>query len=565
MGAKEANLITSVSSIHESGYQRSDEEKNMPYKEKGNESISETSLDPALGPDTLARGLKSRHLSLIALGGSIGTGLFLGSGLILATCGPASFLIAFIIMSFVVYNVMEYFAEIVLFRPIPGNGPIAFVNDYLSPSFGFAVGYNYWYSFSILIGAEVTAAAMLIQYWTDAVPVAAWITILLAVIIILNFLPVKFYGETEYCLVLIKVIVLIILIITGLVIMLGGAPNHDRLGFRYWKGGLAFAEHLTGGSTGRFLGFWTAIIKSGFSFICGPELISTAIGETVGPRQNGSKAARRFIYRLIFFYVVGSLIIGVIVSSTNPRLIGDGYDASASPFVIGIQNAGIHVLNHIINAAILTSATSAGNSFLYSSSRMLFSMAERGNAPKIFAKVNKYGVPYYSVAVSSAFGLLAYLNVSSSSATVFTWLSNLSTISGFIGWATVGVAYIRWRKAVVLNGLMDRLPYRSKLLPFGAYFVVIFLSIIIITNGYAVFFDFNIGDFLAAYITLPIVVVLYFGHVIYTRMVLGDTDWVIPVENIDLITHLDEIEQEELDYVVPVPKNFLERIWFWIC
>ncbi|KAK6887204.1 putative proline-specific permease put4, partial [Candida tropicalis] len=180
--------------------------------------------------------------------------------------------------------------------------------------------------------------------------------------------------------------------------MLGGAPNHDRLGFRYWKDGFAFSQYLVSGSTGRFLGFWTAIIKSGFSFITGPELISTAIGETVGPRQNGSKAARRFIYRLIFFYIMGSMIIGVIVRSDNPRLIGSGYDASASPFVIGIQNAGISALDHVINAAILSSATSAGNSFLYSSSRMLFSMAERGNAPKIFAKVNKYGVPYYSVA-----------------------------------------------------------------------------------------------------------------------------------------------------------------------
>ncbi|RCK63223.1 putative proline-specific permease put4 [Candida viswanathii] len=565
MSAKETNLLTSISPTNDSGSQALNDEKNIKFVEKSGEHISQSSYDTNNNKDTLARGLKSRHLSLIALGGSIGTGLFLGSGLILATCGPASFLIAFIIMSFVVYNVMEYFAEIVLFLPVPGNGPIAFVNDYVSPSFGFAVGYNYWYAFSILVAAEVTAAAMLIEYWTTAVPIVVWITILLGFIVALNFLPVKFYGETEYCLVLIKVVVLIILIITGLVIMLGGGPNGDRLGFRYWKDGLAFSQYLVSGSTGRFLGVWTAVIRSGFSFITGPELISTAIGETVGPRQNGSKAARRFIYRLIFFYVAGSLIIGVIVSSNDPRLIGSGYDASASPFVIGIQNAGIPVLNHIINAAILSSATSAGNSFLYSSSRMLFSMAERGNAPKIFAKVNKHGVPYWAVGASSAFGLLAYLNVSSSSANVFTWLSNLSTISGFLGWIMVGFAYLRWRKAVVLNGLMDRLPYRSILLPYGAYFVIIFLSLVVITNGYAVFFKFDIGDFIAAYITLPIVIVLYFGHVIYQRMVHKDTNWLIPIEKIDLITHLDEIEEEEIDYVVPVPKNFWERIWYWVC
>ncbi|RCK63522.1 putative proline-specific permease put4 [Candida viswanathii] len=560
MGAKEAAVI----SLHQSDLPPSSNQNSINH-EKSEIQVSESHLDLRPAQETLARGLKSRHLSLIALGGSIGTGLFLGSGLIIATCGPAAFLIAYIIMSIVVYNVMEFFAEMVLFLPMPGIGPISFVNEYLSPSFGFASGYNFWYSFSILVGTEITAAAMLIQYWTTSVPIAVWITILLVFIVVLNFLPVKFYGETEYILVIVKIVILVILIITGLVIMLGGGPNHDRLGFRYWKNCLAFHEHLTGGDTGKFLAVWTAIIRSGFSFIAGPELITTAIGETVGPRQNGSKASRRFIYRLIFFYITSAVILGAIVDSRDPKLIGSGYDASTSPFVVGIQNAGIHVLNHITNAAILSSAVSAGNSFIYSSSRMLFSMAQRGTAPKVFTTVNRFGVPYYSVAVSSAFGLLAYLNVSKSSATVFTWLSNLSTISGFIGWVVVAFSYLRWRKAIALNGLMDRLPYKSRLLPYGAYFVIFFLLIVIITNGYAVFFDFTAGDFLAAYITLPIVVALYFGHVMYSLVVHKLVQWVIPLEQIDLVTHLDAIEQEEMDYAKPVPKNIFQKFWLWIC
>ncbi|KAL6450879.1 put4 Probable proline-specific permease put4 [Candida maltosa Xu316] len=547
---KVAEYITSITS--KDSKRLSSEEKRIGSADNldDNDDVASvsSSIDPT-GVTKLHRGLKSRHMQLIALGGSIGTGLFLGSGMILATSGPA------------IYFVMEYFAEMALFLPVPGNGPIAYVNDFLSPSFGFAIGWNYWYAFSILIGAEVTAAAMLIEYWTTKVNVGVWITILLLLIIALNCVSVKVYGEMEANFVLIKVFVLLILIIVGIVIFFGGGPTHDRLGFRYWKID-PFKEHLVGGSTGRFLGFWTGVIKSGFSFITGPELITTAIGEAKNPRHTGKKAAKRFIYRLIFFYVVGSLVIGVIVASNDTRL--GGSDVSASPFVIGIQNAGIPVLNHIINAAILTSATSAGNSFLYSSSRMLFSMAERGKAPKIFTTTNRAGIPYYAVAASSAFGFLGYLNVSKGSAVVFTWLSNLSTISGFIGWVTVGYAYLRWRKVIAYNGLNERLPYRSRVLPFGTYFVIIFLSILILTNGYAVFFDFNAGDFLAAYITLPIVALLYFGHVLYERIYHGNTNWLTPIEQIEITAHLDAIEQEDADYEKPVPKNVFQRVWFWI-
>ncbi|EMG49968.1 put4 Probable proline-specific permease put4 [Candida maltosa Xu316] len=534
--------------------------------EKGERILSrENSNESAttFQPETLERGLKSRHSQLIALGGAIGTGLFVGSGIALTTCGPASLFLSYLIMASVVYFVLQILSEMTVFLPLPGNGPIAFINDYLSPSFGFAMGYNYWYAFSILVAAEVTAAAIVIEYWTKSVPTAVWITILLAFIIITNFLAVQVFGEVEFCVAFIKLICLTGLIILGVVIFFGGAPTHDRLGFRYWKHS-PFKTHLVGGSTGRFLGFWTALIKSGFAYITSPELISTTMGETINPRANGKKAARRFIYRLIFFYALGTLVIGVIVSANDPKLLGGGSDASGSPFVIGIQNAGIPVLNHIINAVILTSATSAGNSFLYSSSRALYSMAQRGKAPKIFAKVNRFGVPYYSVGVSSLFGFLAYLNVSSSAANVFNWFSNLSTISGFLGWLFISFAYLRWRKAIAYNGLSDRVPYKTMFQPYGTYFVIFLMIIIIITNGYAVFFDFKIGDFLAAYITLPIVLVLYAGHRIYTMIQKKDTPWLIPIEEIDLITGLDLVEEEELNFPPRVPKNFLQRIWFWV-
>ena len=226
----------------------------------------------------------------------------------------------------------------------------------------------------------------------------------------------------------------------------GGGPNHDRLGFRYWKHPGAFKEYATSGSTGRFLAFWTALVRSGFAFVLSPELITIAAGESEAPRRNIPKAGRRFIYRLLLFYVLGTLVISVIVSSSDPELLqavtSGKSNAGASPFVLAIQRAGIRGLNHVVNAVILTSAWSAGNSFLFAGSRMLYSLALTNQAPKIFRTCNKNGVPYIAVLGTAALACLVYLSVSAGSAAVFTWFLNLTTISGFIAWIALMMTYL---------------------------------------------------------------------------------------------------------------------------
>ena len=164
-----------------------------------------------------------------------------------------------------------------------------------------------------------------------------------------------------------------------MVIFFGGGPNHTRLGFYYWQNPGAFVTYKTPGDTGKFLGFWYAFIHSGFAFITTPELVTITAGESEAPRRNIPRAASRFIYRLAFFYCLGSLVITILVASDDPNLVqavtAGVQNAGASPFVLGIQNAGIPVLNHIINAAIVTSAASAANSFLYAASRNLYSLS----------------------------------------------------------------------------------------------------------------------------------------------------------------------------------------------
>lgn len=510
---------------------------------------------------TTERGLKSRHVQLIALGGCIGTGLFVGSGAILSNSGPASLLLAYIIMSFVIWTIMNCLGEMTTYLPLSGASPPMYIHRFVDESTAFAAGWNYWYAYAFLVPSEITAAAIVIEYWTDVVPTAAWIAIIWVLIVALNIFMVKIFGETEFWFASLKIIAIVGLIIIGIVIFFGGAPSHDRLGFRYWKHD-AFKEYIVGGASGRFCGFWNALVRSGFSFIMSPELITISAGETEAPRRNIPKATRRFIWRLLFFYVLGALVIGVIVSSSNPMLMSGSGDASASPFVIGIKNASIPVLNHIINGAILTSAWSAGNSFLFAGSRTLFSLATEGEAPAIFRYCNRWGVPVYAVLATSAVALLAFLNVSSSSASVFTWFTNLSTVSGFLAWLCVITAYLRFRKALQHFGVDDTRPFKTAFQPYASYITFFIVSLLTITNGFTVFVggSFNAGDFVAAYVTLPIFAALYFGHKAWTK----NWKFVYPVEEVDVFTGLDEVERVEALYPEREPKNWLEKFWFWV-
>ena len=271
---------------------------------------------------------------------------------------------------------MNNLAEIVTLLPMRGITIPYFIKRFVDPSLAFAAGWNYWYAYAILVAAEATAGAILLEYWETPVHNAVWITIFLVVVLFLNIVAVEVFGEAEFWFASIKFITIIGLVILGFVIMLGGSPNDQgRLGFRYWNNPGAFKPYIVEGNSGRFLAYWTAFVRAGFAFITSPELIALAAGETIAPRRNIPKAAGRFVYRLAIFYGLGSFIIGVIVPSDDDRLLSGSSNASASPFVIGIQRAGIQGLNHVVNAAVLTSAWSAGNAFLFSGSRVLYGMA----------------------------------------------------------------------------------------------------------------------------------------------------------------------------------------------
>jgi amino acid transporter len=275
--------------------------------------------------------------------------------------------------------------------------------------------------------------------------------------------------------------------------------------------------------------------------------------------KNIPKAVRRVFWRILFFYVLGSLAIGVLVSSEDEQLLSDKPGAYASPWVIAIKRAGIKGLDHLINAVILTSASSSANAFLYTGSRYLFGVAQNNQAPKIFLKCSKAGIPYWCVAVTAVIGLLSYMSVSSGANSVFLWFQNLVTITQLFTWVSICIAYLRFRAALNAQGVdRNTLIFKGKWQPYTAWFALIYFTIIIFFNGFVVFINghWSKSEFVIAYINIPIFATLYFGWKLFKK-----TKFVKPSEA-DLWTGKHAVDSQV--WPEQHPRNVLERIWFWI-
>ncbi|CAD1809990.1 unnamed protein product [Candida parapsilosis] len=501
----------------------------------------------------LRQALDSRHVSMIALGGALGTGLLIGTGSALKTAGPGAILVAYGAIGLVVYIVMTALGEIACW--VPMNGFANYGKRYCDEALGFACGYTYLIKYLILPANQLTAGALTMQYWIDRdrVNPGVWITVFLVVIMVINFLGVRFFGEIEFWLSSLKVVTCLGLIILLWVIALGGGPTHDRIGFRFWNDPGAFLHYTDsskdlyiGGSTGRFVSFVAVLVTAVFAYL-GTELVAITFGETRNPRRAIPKAVKLTLYRILVFYVLSILFVGMCVSAKDPLLLGaSGTNAGASPFVIAIKNAKIDGLDHVINACILLFVMSAANSDVYVCSRALYSLAADGYAPKFFTKTNKLGVPYYGLVVSFLFCLLAYMNVSSGSAQVFEYFVNVVSLTGLIAWACILLFHIGFMRALKAQGF-DRnkdTVYRSPLQPYASYACFVICSIVILIKNFTVFLgdSFTYKNFITGYIILPVFFICYFGYKFFYK-----TKWLSPTE-VDLDTFRDVIDAEFEQY-----------------
>ncbi|KAI1194534.1 AAT family amino acid transporter [Nemania serpens] len=511
---------------------------------------------------TLERRLKSRHVQFMALSGAIGTGLFIGSGQVLSLAGPLSAFLAYLITAFNVYCVVHSLGEMATYLPLPGAVPL-YAARYVDEALGFAVAWNYWWQIAIGVPIEVTVSVVIVDYWPNNVPTVALITLFLFTMVVVNCFPVRVYGEAEFVFGAVKLTTIVGLILLMFIITLGGTPNGERIGFRYWQDPGPMNEYLVAGSLGRFLAFWKVFIQATFSY-GGSEMVVIASGETENPRRNIPKAIRRVFWRIALFYVLGIFLVTLCVSSNDRRLLdaiqNSAPGAAASPFVIAIANGGIAVLPSIINAVILTSAWSAGNSFFYASTRVLYAAALDGKAPR-FLTFERWGVPYACVAATTLLSLLCYLNVNNRGESVFFWFSSLSAVSTLIVWSAVCVTYLRFYHGLRHNGISrDSLPYKAPLQPFLAYFALCFCVVVAFFNGFDAFFPgkFSAKTFVPPYVDVPIFLALFLGYKLVRKTRL------VPLAEMDLWSGKEDIDRLEGSWPEVRPKNLLQRIWFWV-
>ncbi|KAG9290108.1 hypothetical protein G9A89_010414 [Geosiphon pyriformis] len=477
----------------------------MVHQEIAN-GINNNNAEEKKEKNELKRRLSARHLTMISIGGTIGTGLFLGSGASVAQGGPGGTLLAYGVIGIMVYFVMSSLGEMATFLPISGSFN-TYAKRFVNPALGFALGYNYWYSCSITVATEISAAGIVMDFWLPKVPSWIWSMVFLLIMVSFNLFSVKGYGEAEYWFAMSKVLTVILFIFVGLLLDFGaiGKPR-EYIGAKNFN-----LDPFHNG----FQGTLSVFLVAGFSFQ-GTELVGIAAGESANPEKNVPKAIKQVFWRILIFYILAILVIGLLIPYNDKRLLNDTEDIKVSPFTLALQLTGFNGASHFMNAIIVTTVLSAGNSGLYAASRVLYNLALEDQAPRIFKRINSNGIPIPALLATSLIGALTFLTSLFGKEKVYFWLVNLTGVAGFIQWAGISFTHWRFRRAYVAQKRsLSELPYKAMLYPFGPIFSFILIILVMFTQGYSSFTDkngVNIQAILVAYICPPIFLLLFLGY-----------------------------------------------------
>lgn len=463
----------------------------------------------------LHRGLKARHLNMIAIGGAIGTGLFLLSGGSVSMAGPGGALLAYAVMGVLVYFLMTSLGEMATLMPVSGSFE-TYATRFVDPAFGFALGWNYWFCWATCVACELVAGSIIIKYWLPNTNGTLWSIFFLAILFALNLVSAKAYGEGEYWFASIKVVTIIVFIVAG-VLMIFGIIGGTSPGFSNFT-------LQAGDQKGPFVGGVFAVVNvfllAGFSF-SGTELVGLAAGESENPEVNVPKAVKTVFWRILLFYIGAIVVIGFLIPFNDPNLLKGGTDQIAfSPFTLVFQRAGIAFAASLMNAVILTAVLSAGNSGLYASSRMLYAMAKEGKAPRMFSKVNKRGVPMNALYLTTLVACSAFFASLVGDGKIYYALVNISGITAFFAWLGIAICHFRFRKAYVAQGRrLEDLKYRAKWYPFGPIMAMILCTVVIFGANIWIFQaeTFDWFSFITNYGTIPLFAAFYFGYKIVKK------------------------------------------------
>ncbi|CBF83027.1 hypothetical protein AN3287.2 [Aspergillus nidulans FGSC A4] len=511
----------------------------------------------------LQRHLNYRQVQIMAMGGSIGTALFVNIGGGLAKGGPLSLLLGFTIYSLILSCVNNCIAEMTVLHPAPG-GFIRMAGIWVDDAFGFMAGWNFFLYEALTIPFEITALSMTLSFWRDDIPAGAVAAVCIVSYSCLSVFAVKVYGEAEFWGSGGKMLLISILFAFTFVAMVGGNPQHDAFGFRHWRDPGPMAEYLSAGNLGRFEGFLGSLWMASFTTV-GPEYVTLIAAETKHPRTYVKKAFQTVFWRFLLFFIMAAVSVGILVPYDDPALIAnfvtntaDGSKSGSSPFIIAMGNLQISGLPHVMNALLVTTIFSAGNTYMYCASRSPYALSLEGRAPRILSKCTGQGVPIYCVLVTICFPLLSLLQLGDASSQVLTWLTNILTAGGLINYFTMAVTYVFFYRACKAQGV-DRtaFPYYGRFQPYAAWAGVVGEGLIILFFGYGSFCPWDVSSFFTNY-TMVIFAFMTFSYwkvVKRTKMVKpleADLVWERPI--------VDSYERSTLEK----PRGFWREMGEWV-
>jgi AAT family amino acid transporter len=497
--------------------------------------------------DKLRRALSPRQVQMIAIGGTIGTGLFLGTGKALATGGPASLLICYTIVGAIVFVTMMSLGEMAAYVPVAGSF-CTFAGRYVDDAFGFALTWNYWFNDVVSTAADLVALQLILQYWTDTFPWYALGLIVWALIVLANIIDVRAYGELEYWLCLLKVITIMVFIILSICVNAGANTAHEYIGGRNW--------HLPDAPfVGGIGGFASVFVTASFAY-GGTESIAITAGETRDPARQLPRVVKNVFWRILLFYVLSALMIGLNIAYNTPGL--NSKTTRTSPFTIAFTMAGSKVAGSFINAVILTSIISAGNHALFAGSRLLYTLGVNNHAPKVFTRLTRFQVPWVAVLFTSVCSGLLFGASFIGAGQLWTWLQNLVGVSNQLSWISIGIASLRFRSGLKAQGKEHLLPFKNWTYPAGPIIAIVLNSFIVLVQGWSCFSPtFSAVDFVSYYIELPIFALMFVVWKFVKKTKFQRS------HEMDLVTDVytkDDIEPEEKGW-----KGHGKRIGTWLC
>lgn len=508
----------------------------------------------------LSRNLKGRHMQMIAIGGSIGAGLFVGSGESFNNGGPGSVLLGFMIVGTMLLFTVQALGELAVLYPVNGAF-FTYGCRFIDEAWGFAMGWDYAIGWLTVLPFEITAAGITISYWRDDINIGVWIAVFLFLLCVVNYFGVRGYGEVEFILGMIKVLAVVGFIIFGVVVDCGGVHskvNRGYIGAHYW--------HDPGAFKNGFKGFCSVFVNAAFAF-GGTELVGLAAAEAADPRKSLPTATKQVFWRITGFYVISLFIVGLILPSNDPDLLGSsGANTKASPFVLAIQLAGVSGLPSVFNAVITISVLSVANSCTFGSTRTMQALASRGMGPKFLCYIDSKGRPLWCVLIQLAFGLLAFVNEATAGSTFFTWLLSLSGLSYFFVWGSINLAHIRFRSGWKAQGhTLDELPYKAQFGVIGSWLGLSLNILCLIATFYISLFPIGGNPtggaqaFFEEYLAAPIVIALFAfwkifkwnkpGHRAFKR-----------AHNMDLLTGMRSFDLDPLENAAPKGNIFMRAV-----